>query len=50
MQWATMTSKAVMGPQFLWEAETEEEKNTHKDDLGGGKQAGQISGGKTKSQ
>ena len=36
MQWATMTSKAVMGPQFLWEAETEEEKNTHKDDSGGG--------------
>ncbi len=35
MQWGSMTSKAVMGPQFLWEAETEAEKNAHKEELGG---------------
>lgn len=32
-----------MGPQFLWEAETEDEKNAHKEELGGeNKQARKV--------
>lgn len=30
-----MTSKAVIGLQFLWEAETDLERKSHKDELGG---------------
>lgn len=28
MQWAAMTTEPVMGPQYIWEAETKKDKET----------------------
>lgn len=53
MQWAKMTSQAVIEPKFVWEGQTEEEKNAHNDDFGGGgweKQAGEIISGREKKK